>query len=289
MGSLFTQETSVEADGDRPGHYRGELSGDWLAPLVPQGGITAAVAARAMAAELDDATQRLRSLTTVFAGPVAAGPIEIDVGVLRRGRSMSQLTATVRNVGDGAGATAIAVFGASRPGFDFTDVAMPEVPSPEECPSWRDPPPPGADERRPYFSYWDQVEGRAAIGHPPWEEYEPTSSERANWYRFDEPPVGADGNLDPLALVTLCDTMPGAVGERVGVSAGAHWLPPSADLTVHLFQDAGPGWLLMHNTARHAGDGYASVELKLWDPERGLVAYGTQVMFFVFPEGPPGG
>ena len=32
-----------------------------------------------------------------------------------------------------------------------------------------------------------------------------------------------------------------------------------------------------------AGDGYASVELELWDPARGLVAYATQVMFFSFP------
>ena len=25
-----------------------------------------------------------------------------------------------------------------------------------------------------------------------------------------------DGRLDPLAILTLCDTMPGAVGERMG-------------------------------------------------------------------------
>ena len=65
------------------------------------------------------------------------------------------------------------------------------------------------------------------------------------------------------------------------------WLPPSADLTVHLVGDAGPGWLLAHNRARTAGDGYASVEMSLWDPERGLIAHATQVMFFSFPDGPP--
>jgi hypothetical protein len=27
--------------------------------------------------------------------------------------------------------------------------------------------------------------------------------------------------------------------------------------------------------------------MELWDPDRGLVAYGTQVMFFSFPGGPP--
>ena len=75
-------------------------------------------------------------------------------------------------------------------------------------------------------------------------------------------------------------------GERIGPGA-PFWLPPSADITIHLFGDAGPGWLLAHNRARWAGDGYASVEVALWDPERGLVAYATQVMVFSFPDGPP--
>jgi hypothetical protein len=135
------------------------------------------------------------------------------------------------------------------------------------------------------FPYWDHVEGRAAIGHAPWHDWTPTTSERACWYRFDEPPV-IDGRLERLAVVTLCDTMPGAINERMG-PGGPFWLPPSADLTVHLFADAGPGWLLAHNRARAAGDGYASVEMSLWDPTRGLVAYATQMMFFNFPDGPP--
>jgi len=29
------------------------------------------------------------------------------------------------------------------------------------------------------------------------------------------------------------------------------------------------------------------VELELWDPAGGLVAYGTQLMVFTFPDGPP--
>ena len=114
----------------------------------------------------------------------------------------------------------------------------------------------------------------------------PTSSDRVYWYRFDEPPVIPGGILDPLAVVTLCDTMPGAVGERMGPGV-PFWLPPSTDITIHLFGDAGPDWLLAHNRARWAGDGYASVEMALWDPARGLVAHATQVMVFSFPDGPP--
>jgi hypothetical protein len=80
--------------------------------------------------------------------------------------------------------------------------------------------------------------------------------------------------------------MPGAVGERLGPRQEA-WLPPSADLTVHVLDDARAEWILAVNRARHAGDGYASVDMELWDmeaPAPKLVAYGTQVMFFSFPK-----
>jgi acyl-coenzyme A thioesterase PaaI-like protein len=48
-----------------------------------------------------------------------------------------------------------------------------------------------------------------------------------------------------------------------------------------VLEPAPAGWLLAHNRARHAGEGYASVETDLWDPVgRRLVAHATQVMFF---------
>jgi len=278
------QLASVAGDDTRPGRYRTVISREWNCPLVPHGGLVTAVAARAMGLELGHPGQRLRSITVVFAGPVQPGDVDVDVTVLRRGRSMSQLAATVRNAGAPVGHTSIAVFGQERPGFEFTDLAVPDVPPPEVCPSFRDEDP--RAENRPHFNFWDHVEGRAAQGHAPWEEYVPTTSECAAWYRFDESPFLDGGILDPLAVLTLCDTMPGAVGERMG-NQSRPWLPPSADLTVHLLGEARSEWLLARNRARHAGDGYASVELELWDPARGLVAYGTQLMVFTFPEGPP--
>ena len=61
------------------------------------------------------------------------------------------------------------------------------------------------------------------------------------------------------------------------------WFGPSADFTIHVFAPGRPGWLLAHNQARQAGDGYASIEMALWDPtDWSLVAYSTQVMFFAF-------
>lgn len=285
--TAFQEETAVER-GDAPGRYRGELHDEWCTMAVPQGGVVTAVAARAVLDVLDDPALSLRSITTVFAAPVPSGPIEIDVEVLRRGRSMAQALASVHAPGASTGATALTVVGAPRDGFEFTDLAPPEVPSPDECPSFRDGPPPEIDAPGPRFAYWDHhVEGRAAAGHAPWEEWDPTGSERAFWYRFDAPPWVDGGTLDPLALLTLCDTMPGAVSERMGGGLPP-WFAPSADLTVHLVGCHRSEWVLARNRARHASDGYASLEVELWDAEQGtLSAVGSQMMVFQFPEGAP--
>jgi acyl-CoA thioesterase len=269
------------------GRYTAFLGPEWNCPVVPQGGMVVATAARAMIAELDDEAQRLRSISVVFAAPVQDGDVDIDVTVLRRGRSMSQCSATVHNPGAPAGTTAVAVFGAVRRGYTFTDATPPEVPPALECPSFRDGPPPDIDfefDRDP-FPFWNQIEGRPAYGHAPWEEYEPTSSLRCSWYRFDDPPRLDDGRWDPLAVVALCDTMPGAVSERLGPQSD-RWIPPSADCTIHLLDDMNGEWLLGVNRARHAGQGYASVDMEMWDMDGAhprLVAYSTQVMFFSFP------
>lgn len=281
--SQFARQLELDRDGAR---YRTAVSDIWNCPIVPHGGLATAVAARAMERELDDPAQRLRTITTVFAGAVQAGPVEIDVSLLRRGRSISQVSTTMCNVDADAGLTAMAVFGADRPGFSFTDLDMPDVRPPEQCPSFRDIAA-RYSEGPFHFNFWDHVDCRIAKGHARFEDFPPSpTSERVYWYRFDETPFLDGGVLDPLALVTLCDTMPGAVAEKVG-SDQPVWLPPSADLTVHVLGEARSEWVLARNRCRRADEGYASLEIELWDPEGGLVAFGTQIAFFVFPEGPP--
>jgi acyl-CoA thioesterase len=301
--STFAAQTTLTADDEVAGRYRVDVSHDWDCPTVPQGGVMSAIAARAMELELarpgsngngsgagagSAGGQTLRSLTTVYAAPVPAGPVTIDVGVLRRGRSMSQLSATVRTAASpDVGHTSLAVFGRDRAGFSFTDLVRPDVPAPEDCPSFRDPVPDGVEMGEP-FAFWTILEGRPAMGHAPWDDYTPTSSETATWQRFDQPPRRADGSLDPLMLVCMADTMPASVSERMG-RIDTMWYPPSADLTVHLLDEPRSEWILCHKRARWAGDGYASIEMALWDPDPavGLVAHACQVMFVVFPDGPP--
>ncbi len=230
--------------------------------------------------EVPDPSQLLRTCTTVFAGQVSAGDLEIEVAVLRKGRTATQVCSTVRNEGAAAGATVLAVFGGNRPGPTFVDVEAPKVAPPLECPSYRDPPPPGAETFGP-TPFWQRVEGRAALGHAPWEDFEPETSDVATWLRFDDPPLLSDGSLDPLGVLTLADRMPGSVGEKIG-SKGPQWFAPSADLTFHAFAPLRTEWLLAHDRARWAGDGWASGESTLWDEDGQLVGYATQMMLFTY-------
>ena len=166
-GAFAEQLAAIRPDGPGPGgraRYRVDVDPHWACPTVPHGGLMAAVAARAMADELGRPDQSLRSLTTVFAAAVPAGPVTIDVDVLRRGRSMSQLTATLRAEGADAGHTTVAVFGAARTGFAFTDRARPDVGGPEGAPSFRDHLPEGVEGDGIEVPFWQHIEGRPVLG-----------------------------------------------------------------------------------------------------------------------------
>lgn len=289
-------------DGD--GRYVATIDPTWTLAMVPQGGVVAAIAARAMATELacgagavgDAAPQPLRSIHGVFVSPVPDGPVEVDVQVLRRGRSVSQVQATVHRPGAATGFTVIGAFGGERTGpATFTELVPPDVADPEELPSFRNPPPPeaGIEDWR-VLPFWACiVDGRPAMGHAPWDPSPRTAAETANWYRFEDQPMGDGDRLDPLALLVMADMMPGSVFERIGRTE-QRWFSPSIDLTVHLGSTSPhPGWVLAHNRAHWAGDGYASVESALWAPRPGargaedaeLVAWGTQQIFFTpFPD-----
>lgn len=287
MTTPFAELTTVQARGD--GHYGAAIDDAWNLRPLPQGGVVTALALRAMEQELAHPDQTIRTLHTSFVAQVAHGTVDIDVEVLRRGRSMSHLRAEVRNPAAARGHLTTAIFGGPRQGFDFTDITPPpDVPHPDECPSFRDDPPEGVELPFEPMRFWEErVEGRPVIGHPPWEPYVPDRAERANWHRFDDPPWRDDGTIDPMSLVVLVDTMPGAVGEKIGPVDRA-WFAPSVDLTVHVLGECRSPWVLAHNTARFAGDGYASADMALWDygPDHDrdphLVAYATQLFLFTF-------
>jgi acyl-CoA thioesterase len=272
------------ADGAIKHRFTAVIDDRWRVQAIPQGGIVAALAIEAMTRVLDAPAMTLRTATTLFVAPVLAGAVEIDVTLIRAGRSMAHASAVVKSVGSANGVVTTAAFGAQRPGFDFTELAPPAVPSPDESPSFRGPYPNGWTFDGPPSPFWNEVlHGRLAIGTPPWEPAQLGQAETASWNRFDDELVDEDGALSTAALVVLCDTMPAAIERKVGEG---QWFAPSVDLTVHRFGPIRPGWTLTHNRCRWAGDGYASADVAVWDMTNPslpvLAAYATQVMVFSF-------
>ena len=112
----------------------------------------------------------------------------------------------------------------------------------------------------------------------PWETgWEAGRAEAVRWMRFRRAPRLADGALDPLALIALSDTMPPAIGQRLGPG----WPPfyaPSIDHTVHLFATTRDEWVLVRSRCRHAGEGYASASCEVWSRDGRLLVQATQLM-----------
>ena len=81
------------------------------------------------------------------------------------------------------------------------------------------------------------VEGKPAIGHPPWEDYEPVSSERATWQRLDDPPLLPDGRLAEKAY-----GRPAGGGRGTYVSFPVPGRPELATLIARAASRAGALW-----------------------------------------------
>jgi len=274
--SSFISQFSVEPTG-QPGRYRAEISSDWGAPLFPNGGVVSAIAASAMALELDVPAHTLRTLTTIFASKVANGVVEIDVEVLRRGKRMSQLGASVRNMGDAEpGHRLIASFGEPRPGIEIISDAPPEVPEPMDC----DLAPPTQHAMAAFHKgFFGRLDVRRVRYFQSFEEdWEAGTAEAIRWSRYSE----TRGAPDEFGLLPLADTMPPAIGQYLG-PGHRFFHAPSVDLYFQSIAAPESEWILTRSRIRWGGDGYASAEMHLWDEARRLVAYSTQMMLIRFP------
>lgn len=123
-------DTAVQPCGD--GRYAVTLPSSWSF-VLPSGGVLATASLRAAAAELAEPALRLVSATTIFCTPLAAGPIELEVRVLRRGGSAAQVRIAARGPGvDDVGLETVATFARDRVGPELRGRRPPAVPPPDQ-------------------------------------------------------------------------------------------------------------------------------------------------------------
>ncbi len=274
-------DTRVSSLGES--RYQAHLPDSWDY-LFPSGGVVHTAALRAAVAELGDESLALCSTTATFCSPVAAGPLELVVQVLRRGVATAQLSIDVRNPGSELGARVTATFARERSGPDVRGAAMPAVRSVADALPTDRPPPPV------HYRFYDQLDCKIALGERSWVEGRDEQAGRparyARWFRYRVPQRTAGGRLDRLALPPVLDTMPTALARAIGPGS-YRFYAPSLDLTAHFVDDTEREWLLLAAYVRRARAGVAIGEIEAWDDTGRLLAYGTQAMYLKTIAGEP--
>ncbi|MBM3676078.1 MAG: thioesterase family protein [Actinobacteria bacterium] len=265
METLFDCETAVTEIAD--GTYEAEMAPGWWVVRGPNGGYLAAVILRALTETVSDPARAPRSLTVHYASSAREGRVNLTTVRERVGRSLT--TCSCRMEQDGRlVALAVAAFSLPRPGVEFCDVAMPQVPGPDRIVAVRTPADAPPIARR-YDIRW-------AIGRPPGFDDPPagTRAVAGGWIRLPEArPV------DALLAAAMTDgwipPMFGRVREPVVV--------PTVDLTIHFRAELPhPGlavddFVLASFRTNVASDGFLEEDGEIWAPDGTLLAQSRQL------------
>lgn len=207
-----------------------------------------------------------------FLRPPSAGPAEVLVFVLRRGKSSSQVRIELQQ-DDQLCVVALVNFGALSASLRpwWTDGDGIDLPAEQDCIELPTNPP-GADFQVPLMAFIEQRLDPAVLGFA---VGKPTNQgELRGWLRFRD-----DRPLDALALLFTVDSFPPAVFDLGSMG----WVP-TQQLSVYVRALPVPGALKVRQRARLAEAGTVDEVCDVWDSAGRLVAQGTQLAGFRPPE-----
>ncbi len=261
----FHEATQLTALG--AGRYGVIGDASWAQGRGIYGGLVAALFARALEREAGPG-QRLVRMTTAFTAPFLPGAAELRVEVVRAGRNVACLRATLTNDGgDAPAASCLATLARPREpsAIERHTHVMPEVPSPSDVPD-------GPSELYiPTFA--SRFEFRQCVGSRPFSGG--TDARLGGWCRSRE---GAP--FDPALVVALLDAWAPAA---VGVSSG--WCPvASLEMSVHflvplpLANDPPDAWIFFDARCDHAADGVADERATIFDAHGRALATCQQLI-----------
>src|SRR3954470_18057460 len=121
---LFDDATRVSAGDSR---WSGHTSEDYWAFVGPFGGVTAATMLRAIMEHPQRSGDPL-SLTVNFCAPVAQGPFDLDVRLIKANRSTQHWSVELTQNGAEVATFAPAVFGGRRPSWSPQPAQRPQAP-----------------------------------------------------------------------------------------------------------------------------------------------------------------
>jgi acyl-CoA thioesterase len=247
-----------------PGRWKADIPEGWDIFGVTNGGFLMGLATGAMEAEASG--RELISATGSFLNPASHGAVDIDVEVLKGGRSLSTLRATLSR----EGRDLLFVTGVfadphrPKPGHDLLKASPPSLPPPEEC---RRAVPAEVGPLPPPFT------GKVEVRIHPDDAGLFTDEPGANavmrgWFRL----LGNE-EMDARAVVLATDALPPAIFNS---SYPAGWTP-TIELTVQVRNPKPRGWLACVFTTRFVTDGMLEEDGEIWDESGRLVALSRQL------------
>jgi acyl-CoA thioesterase len=245
------------------GRTRFTVTDDWLQGRAAYGGLVAALATQA----IHDSIGRDRPLLALqisFIGAVGAGPADVDVTVLRRGKSVTQARAAVESGGSLA-CVALAVLGDAREtALARRTPSRPPTAHPDGLREM-----PFLPGRMPEFMRHLAV--RWAEGVPPFKGGDSDSSRL--WLR-----LRGDRVAPELAAIMFADAMPSpamAWAPRGTFGASLAW---SIELLPAASREPGEGWWRADTVLTHCAGGYANQVSTIWTPHGDPAAFSQQVV-----------
>jgi len=272
--SRFERDTAVVPRGD--GRYVVKVDAGWNIYLGPNGGYVAALAARALCAEVDAASagrepreprepRQLRSFSAHFLSPPQVGEMDAEVVIERTGGSVSIASVVLGQEGS-TRVIARASFAASRTGIDLDHSRPPDVPPPEDLPPLDAYIPPG---------FRDRYDRRWAIGPMPHSLADVAVA--GGWIRPARTDAGSSPTpLDAPLVVAYSDCWFPAVYAMAPPSTKVY----TVDLSVHLvapLPSAYDDWVLVEFQSIQAADGLVVEDGRIWSRSGNLLATSRQL------------
>ncbi|MBI5260901.1 MAG: thioesterase family protein [Bradyrhizobium sp.] len=262
---VFDDATRVTAGDSR---WRGHTSDDYWAFVGPFGGVTAATILRALIEHPQCSGDPL-ALTVNFCAPIAQGPFDLDVRLVKANRSTQHWCVELSQDGGDVATLATAVFAERRPSWSHQPVTPPDAKPFEETL-------PFAKLSMSWVKQYDFrfVEGELKVGTP---HAAPSSAYSKLWISDRVP-----RNIDCLSLMSMSDAFFGRIFHAKGE------MVPFGTVSITTYFHAATEELAAEDITRVLAvadakifhRSYGDQHGELWSPSGRLLATTTQIAYF---------
>lgn len=268
MSGAFAAATAVTPTSDST--WTAEIPPGWDVLGAVDGGVLLAIAGRALRA----ATGRDPvTLTAHYLSPGRTGPVDVDVDVLRSGRTFTTARAMLRQ-GDRAVTALLGTFGdlSEEPDVLIQAQQPPVWPDPETLPRLIAP-----NEEGFPPAFVNRVDLRVHPEDAGFYEGRPSGrpAMRACLRLLDEEPI------DAIGVLLAVDSLP---PPTFNTHLPVNWTP-TIELTAHVRAVPAPGWLRIDTATRFVSHGRLEVDGVIWDSADRVVAQMRQLALVPRPAG----